>query len=461
MQLVRRIVGPCLLVMASLVSGIAVISDVNADAVTDQQQKIEQIAAQLNDLNERIAQIDEQYGAAQAEKDALDAEIAAAQKELATEQAQLDELQGVLTDIAVQKFVGNNTSELSPLFSSAAVYSDGQQKNALSNVAFDTGAASADEVQSLVRSVDQKTTELVHKQQRQVALMENLQQQKSQGEELVAQYTQKSAEANAKYGELVIQRELERQQEAAADAAAERAAEQAAKEATQQPPSQQTAPRAPSRGNGNATSNSNVSGNGSANDGGSNGAASTSIPTATTSPKPSGQPSNGAGSSSGGNGGGSSSAGSSNGGATSATAAPPPPTTTSGSNGGTNPGLPVPPPSGRAGLAIKAAYSVLGTPYVAFANDPSVGFDCSGLTQWAWAQAGVSLPHYSQAQYRGYPHVPRSQIQPGDLVFYYSPISHVGLYVGGGMMIDSPHTGATVRLKAVRWSAVVGISRPG
>ena len=88
-------------------------------------------------------------------------------------------------------------------------------------------------------------------------------------------------------------------------------------------------------------------------------------------------------------------------------------------------------------------------------------FDCSGLTKWAWGEAGVSLPHQSRQQYASNPHVQRDDVAPGDLVFFYSPISHVGIYVGDGMMIDAPHTGAFVRLKAVNWNAVVGISRPG
>jgi cell wall-associated NlpC family hydrolase len=64
-------------------------------------------------------------------------------------------------------------------------------------------------------------------------------------------------------------------------------------------------------------------------------------------------------------------------------------------------------------------------------------------------------------QYASNPHVPKDQAQPGDLVFFYSPISHVGMYIGGGMMIDAPHTGALVRLVPVRWNRVVGVARPG
>jgi cell wall-associated NlpC family hydrolase len=112
-------------------------------------------------------------------------------------------------------------------------------------------------------------------------------------------------------------------------------------------------------------------------------------------------------------------------------------------------------------MAVSAAYGQIGVPYVAFEASPSRGFDCSGLTSWAWAQAGVYMPHQSRQQYASFPHVSKDQAQPGDLVFFYSPIHHVGMYVGGGMMIDAPHTGATVRLVAVKWGSVVGVARPG
>ncbi|MEY4175521.1 MAG: hypothetical protein RI900_2686, partial [Actinomycetota bacterium] len=126
------------------------------------------------------------------------------------------------------------------------------------------------------------------------------------------------------------------------------------------------------------------------------------------------------------------------------------------------PAIPMPPPpSGRAGAAVAAAQRMLGVPYRAFEATPERGFDCSGLTMWAWAQAGVRLPHQSRQQYNSNPKVPRDQIQPGDLLFFYNPISHVGMYIGGGLMIDSPHTGAVVRVANVKWEKVVGIARPG
>ena len=124
------------------------------------------------------------------------------------------------------------------------------------------------------------------------------------------------------------------------------------------------------------------------------------------------------------------------------------------------PGGPPPAPNANAQAAIDAAYSMIGVPYQFGGSSPESGFDCSGFTMWAWAHAGVSLPHSSEMQYAVLPHVAQSDLQPGDLVFFYSPIHHVGMYVGGGRMIDSPYTGTVVQVRAVEWSVYVGAARP-
>jgi cell wall-associated NlpC family hydrolase len=81
---------------------------------------------------------------------------------------------------------------------------------------------------------------------------------------------------------------------------------------------------------------------------------------------------------------------------------------------------------------------------------------------WAWAHGGVSLSHSSQGQYAQLPHVARGSLRPGDLVFFYRPISHVGLYIGGGRMIDASHPGpgGEVAIRAVNWGAYAGAARP-
>jgi cell wall-associated NlpC family hydrolase len=101
-----------------------------------------------------------------------------------------------------------------------------------------------------------------------------------------------------------------------------------------------------------------------------------------------------------------------------------------------------PPPNlSGAQAAIAAATRQIGVPYVWGTMNPGVSFDCSGLTAYAWGVAGVSLPHSSAMQASMTPNVDYSDLQPGDLVFFYDPISHVGLYVGEGIMIDASHSG--------------------
>ena len=141
--------------------------------------------------------------------------------------------------------------------------------------------------------------------------------------------------------------------------------------------------------------------------------------------------------------------------------APAPSASKSSSSGGS----PAPPSanvrvSGGAGAAIAYARAQLGKPYC-FAGAGPGCFDCSGLTMRAWGAAGVSMPHYSGAQYAMFPHVPLSAMLPGDLVFWGPGGSeHVGLYIGGGQMIAAPHTGDVVKIQAV-WGSPVGAARPG
>ena len=118
------------------------------------------------------------------------------------------------------------------------------------------------------------------------------------------------------------------------------------------------------------------------------------------------------------------------------------------------------PASGRAAAAVKYALAQVGDAYVYGAAGPSA-FDCSGLTMMAWAQAGVGLPHSSSAQYGTGPHIAMGDLQPGDLVFYYSPISHVGMYIGNGMIVHAANPGTGVVVSSVSSMPYVGAVRPG
>jgi len=105
--------------------------------------------------------------------------------------------------------------------------------------------------------------------------------------------------------------------------------------------------------------------------------------------------------------------------------------------------------SGRAASAFAAAQSVIGSPYVYGASGPS-SFDCSGLTSWAYAQAGVSIPRTSEAQANAGTRIySESDLKVGDLVIFYGDYHHVGLYAGNGQVLHAPHTGAVVRYEAI------------
>ncbi|MCX5204739.1 C40 family peptidase [Streptomyces sp. NBC_00237] len=116
-------------------------------------------------------------------------------------------------------------------------------------------------------------------------------------------------------------------------------------------------------------------------------------------------------------------------------------------------------PNARAAQAVSFAYSALGKPYVWGATGPS-SFDCSGLTQAAWRSAGVSLPRTTYTQINAGERISRSQLAPGDLLFFYSGITHVGLYIGDGRMIHAPRPGAPVRIAPIDQMPLTGATRP-
>lgn len=136
---------------------------------------------------------------------------------------------------------------------------------------------------------------------------------------------------------------------------------------------------------------------------------------------------------------------------------------TPGSGGTTSASDPLPATGSQANKAVAFAYAQLGCPYVYGGTGPCAdGFDCSGLAQAAWAAAGVSIPRDTYEQWDALPHVPLSDLQPGDLIFFNGE-SHVGIYVGGGDMIDAPEPGENVeKVSLSGWYASTedGAARP-
>ncbi|MFG3096100.1 NlpC/P60 family protein [Streptomyces sp. NPDC048202] len=121
-------------------------------------------------------------------------------------------------------------------------------------------------------------------------------------------------------------------------------------------------------------------------------------------------------------------------------------------------GRATPAPDSRASAAVAYAYRKLGSPYVWGATGPNA-FDCSGLIQAAYRSAGISLPRTTYAQINAGRRVSRSQLRPGDLVFFYSGISHVGMYVGNGRMIHAPNPSAPVRVAPIDQMPFAGATR--
>lgn len=160
----------------------------------------------------------------------------------------------------------------------------------------------------------------------------------------------------------------------------------------------------------------------------------------------------------------------------------------SGSGSGSG-GPSAPPPSNgdRGSIVVNAALAWLGTPYAwgggnskgptrgirdygvadRHGDYKKIGFDCSGLALYAYAQVGISLPHYSGYQYNYGKKVPRANLQPGDLVFYAyntsrpTTIHHVAIYMGNNQMVEAPQSGSVVKISPMRWSGYIGATRPG
>jgi peptidoglycan DL-endopeptidase CwlO len=125
---------------------------------------------------------------------------------------------------------------------------------------------------------------------------------------------------------------------------------------------------------------------------------------------------------------------------------------------GSYPNIVLPEATNVGTTALRAALTQRGKPYVWGAAGPD-SYDCSGLVVWAFEQEGIMLPHYTGSLWNSGMHVSRDDLEPGDLVFFFPDISHVGIYIGNGLMVDAPSTGQLVQVQAVFWDEYVGAVR--
>uniref|UniRef100_UPI00058E15B0 C40 family peptidase n=1 Tax=Ilumatobacter nonamiensis TaxID=467093 RepID=UPI00058E15B0 len=351
-----------------------------ASPVDQQRNKVESIVDELERLEEQARVIGEEYGIAIDRQAELGEEITELEDQIGVKEGELTELRAELGDMAVRSFVGSGTTPLGPLFEDSGDINDVLQRDQLARVALSAGDVSTDELDALVSDLEEDRVALDDKIAEAEELADSLTSAQEDTEAKTAEYQQARIDAEAELGELIAEEEARRAAESAARVQAEIEAAQA--EAAAQA---QASSNSGGGGGGNSNSNSNSGSSSNSNSGGGGSS--------------SGSSSSNSSSSSGGGGG-------------SSTPAPSTPS--------------APPPSSRAGTAVSAAMSQQGVPYRYATSNPGVSFDCSGLTAYAWAQAGVYLPHQSAQQYASIPHVSQGAAQPGDLIFYYSPISHVG-----------------------------------
>jgi cell wall-associated NlpC family hydrolase len=369
----------------------------HAQSVDQQQQVVEDIVDELERLEERALVLGEDYVEAIDTKGLLDVEIADAEARIAEQEAELNQLRANLGEMALRSFVGGGAKPLGPLFENSDNLNDAVRREELARVALSAGDVTTDELDALVADINDEKDLLDRKREEADQLAASLTEAQAETDRLTQEYTQARADAEAKLGQLVAQEEQRRAEESARRVREEAAAAIAASAST-------------SSGGGSSGGNSNSSTSG-------------------------GRSSSGAAPSSGG--------------------------ASSGSSGGGASAPAAPAVSSRAGIAVQAALAQQGVPYRYATSIPGVGFDCSGLTGYAWAQAGVGLPHQSGMQYAATPRVPISEAKAGDLLFFYSPISHVSIYLGNGTQVHAPNTGSFVNVASVNWSKVVGVGRPG
>jgi peptidoglycan DL-endopeptidase CwlO len=405
----------------------------SADAVSDLKAKAERIRVKKEKLREDSEILAEKINASVDELANIDKDVGVAEVQLGAQEATIAKLGTQAFLFAVNSYVlGSESNGIGTILAPGGIGNDSAQRDGYSSVLLGGTADVTDQVKAVRQDTDRIKVSLLAKQKRQAELKASLVNDQAQVEkaslELVelekqndaalAQAVTDAEEAERKRLEAQAAEVIRKQSEAFRQSAAAPAAAPATGGRT---PAAQPAAK-PAGGGSAKPAAVPVTAKPSK----------PSTPAATQAPKPGGG---------------------------AATTVAKPATTKPAAK--PRPAPPAPPAvSGAAGRAVAAAYSQIGVQYVYATSKPGVSFDCSGLTSWAWSQAGVGIPRTSQDQWAGLPHVSLDQIQPGDLIFFYKDVHHVGIYVGNGTIIHAPFTGSTVSFSGISGN-VIGAARPG
>jgi cell wall-associated NlpC family hydrolase len=386
------------------------------DAISDKKAQAAALAEQIDAQGRQVEVLAEQYNGAQYHLAQVQQQLADAQQRLSQAEADADRDRLALSQEAIVAYMHGGVTA-SPTLKSINGGVDLAVQEGYFQLATNNQADALDQLRKSQQALkDQQQALQVAKQDSEASLASVAQRQRA----VEAASAASQATLNQVQGDLVSlvadqQAQIQAKQQAQAQASFAAKGEVAGSAAAASSPASSTtvAPPGPQAGSASAST---VDGTGGG------GAATTSDTSATTAPAPPTTPR--------------------------PTVAPTttPPTTVAPAPQPTK----APPPSSGAGAAIAYARAQLGKPYQWGAAGPN-SFDCSGLTMMAWEAGGVSLPHYTAAQYADTAHVAIADLQPGDLVFFGSDLHHVGLYIGGGQMIDAPRTGENVKIQSIYW----------
>jgi peptidoglycan DL-endopeptidase CwlO len=412
----------------------------SADSVSDKKAQAAKIAARKEQLREQGEVLADRINAAQAELETIGKDVGVAEVRLGEQDATIAHLQAQVFQFAVNSYMlGSASSGLGTILAPGGIGNDSAQREGYTSVLLGGSADVADQARALRQDTDKLKLSLVAKQKRQAELTAGLEKTRAQIDKAQAELAELEQQNDAELAQAIKDAEAATQAQLQAGAA-ERIRKQS--EAFRKGQDSGASVGAAPAGVGQVTQAGATSKPAAKPEGNT---LTPSVVTAAPRPSASTVPKTPATTAGGGD--------------PAPSAAPTtPPTTAKPKPKPTYP--PAPAVSGAAGRAVAAAYSQLGTPYIFATAKPGVGFDCSGLTSWAWAQAGVYIPRTSQEQWAGLPHIPLDQVQPGDLIFYYSDVHHVSIYVGNGTVIHAPYSGSTVSLSGIN-SHVIGAARPG